>query len=234
SEIRLKNMGVTPGERANLKTIGDILPVDPAAMTALRKLIGRPFVYLAASTHAGEEALITKALEPALWGGDVLILAPRHPARADEIRLDIEALGLQVAQRSKAEKITSKTHVYLADTLGELGLFFSRANIIIMGGSFVEHIGGHNPLEAARFGKCVITGPDTTNWGSIYSELLHEDAAFRVRGPSELGFLLSQLRQNPAMVKAADRKALDVSRRDAKTLDKVWAALEPLLPPDAS
>jgi len=230
SEARLKQMGVTPGPRANLKMLGAPLPVDSKALSDLKKLIGKQFVYFAASTHHGEDSLIAKALEPALWGGDLLILAPRHPSRAGDIRLDLEAMGLKVAQRSKGEPITSQTHVYLADTLGELGLFFTIADITLMGGSFLEDIGGHNPLEAARLGKCVITGPDIGNWADIYADLLDADAAFRVKGTAELGFLLSQLRQHPQTVKAADKKALAVSKKEADTLDVVWAALEPLLP----
>ena len=230
SEERLKTMGVKPGSRANLKTIGAPLPVDAKALSELKKRIGRQFVYFAASTHYGEDTLVAKALEPALWGGDLLILAPRHPIRAAEIRLDLEALGLKVAQRSKDEPITSQTHIYLADTLGELGLFFSVANITLMAGSFLEDIGGHNPLEAARLGKCVITGPDISNWAGIYAELLEADAAYRVKGTAELGFLLSQLRQHPEAVRAADMRALDASRKEADTLDIVWTALEPLLP----
>ena len=231
SEDRLKAMGVTPGPRANLKTIGVPLPVESGALSDLKKRIGKQFVYFAASTHYGEDNIVAKTLEPALWGGDLLIIAPRHPIRAGEIRLDLEALGLKVAQRSKNEPITSQTHIYLADTLGELGLFFSVAGITLMGGSFLENIGGHNPLEAARLGKCVITGPDIGNWSGIYTDLLEADAAFRVKGTAELGFLLSQLRQHPEVVKAADKHALEVSLREAGTLDTVWAALEPLLPP---
>jgi len=230
SEDRLAAMGVTVGPRANLKTIGAPLPVDATALADLKKLIGKQFVYFAASTHYGEDSLIAKALEPALWGGDLLILAPRHPIRADDIRLDLEALGLKVAQRSKNEPVTSQTHIYLADTLGELGLFFSAADIILMGGSFLEDIGGHNPLEAARLGKCVITGPDISNWAGIYADLLDADAGFRVKGTTELGFLLSQLRQHPEVVKAADKRALEVSHKEADILDVVWEALEPLLP----
>ena len=102
-----------------------------------------------------------------------------------------------------------------------------------MGGSFLESIGGHNPLEAARLGKCVITGPDISNWAGIYADLLDAEGGFRVKGTAELGFLLSQLRQHPEVVKATDKRALEVSRRQADTLDVVWTALEPLLPPKA-
>jgi 3-deoxy-D-manno-octulosonic-acid transferase len=234
SEDRLKSMGVTVGPRANLKTLGAPLPVDTKALSELKKLVGKQFIYFAASTHYGEDSLIAKALEPALWGGDLLILAPRHPIRAAEIRLDLEAFGLKVAQRSKSEPVTSQTHIYLADTLGELGLFFSVAGITIMGGSFLEDIGGHNPLEAARLGKSVITGPDISNWSGIYADLLDAEGGFRVKGTAELGFLLSQLRQHPEAVKAADGKALKISRREADTLDVVWTALEPLLPAKTS
>jgi len=230
SEVRLRRMGVTVGPRANLKMLGAPLPVDSKALSDLKKLIGKPFVYFAASTHYGEDSLIAKTLEPALWGGDLLILAPRHPIRAGDIRLDLEAMGLKVAQRSKNEPVTSQTHIYLADTLGELGLFFSVAGVTLMGGSFLEDIGGHNPLEAARLGKCVITGPDIGNWAGIYADLLDADAGFRVKGVTELGFLLSQLRQHPEAVKAANGKALEVSRKEADTLDVVWDALAPLLP----
>ncbi len=230
SEERLEAMGAMLGPRANLKTVGAALPVDPVALSELKKLVGKQFTYLAASTHYGEDGLIAKTLEPALWGGDLLILAPRHPIRAAEIRLDLEAMGLKVAQRSKTEKITAKTHVYLADTLGELGIFFSLAGITIMGGSFLENIGGHNPLEAARLGKAVITGPDISNWSGIYADLLDDDAGFRVQGPTELGFLLSQLRQHPEVVRTANEKAHIVSKREANTLDTVWVALSPLLP----
>ncbi len=232
SEDRLRDMGpnVKLGPRTNLKLLGTPLPVDAAALKSLKKLIGKPFVYLAASTHYGEDTLIAKALEPALWGGDLLILVPRHPIKAGEIRLDLEAAGYKIAQRSLSEPITDGTQIYLADTLGELGLFFSIAHITIMGGSFLDGIGGHNPLEPARQGKSVITGPDIGNWSGIFSNLLAEDAAFRVLGPTELGFLVGQLRKHPEAVKQADQRALAISQRGAETLETVMTALSGLLP----
>ncbi len=177
SEDRLRTMGlnVKLGPRANLKVLGTALPVDAIALKALKKAIGKQFVYLAASTHYGEDTLIAKALEPALWGGDLLILVPRHPIKAGEIRLDLEAAGYKVAQRSLSDPIKDTTQIYLADTLAE-------------------------------------------------------DAAFKVLGPTELGFMVSQLRKHPEAVKQADQKALAISQRGAGTLETVMTALSSLLP----
>lgn len=234
SEGRLRAMGdsVTArlGARANLKTIGKALPVKATDLDTLRAATTGRYVFLAASTHEGEEVIISKSLESFLIAGDLLIIVPRHPARADDIRLDLQAIGFRPAQRTNGDKITEDTQIYLADTLGELGLFFTRADLTIMGGSFMQGIGGHNPLEPARVGKCVVTGPDIGNWEGIFADLLQDGAAFRVQGPEELKFLIGQLRQNPQAVTEADRRAFAVSQREAGTLDTIWQALEPLLP----
>ncbi len=230
SDERLKAMGVVTAPIANLKTVGAPLNVDHEVLAALDAIVGERRVLLAASTHHGEDALIAHALEPYVRDGDLLILVPRHPQKAEDIRIDIEALGLHVARRSLKEPLTGTTQVYMADTLGELGLFFSLADIVVMGGSFQSGVGGHNPLEPARLGKSVITGPDLFNWQAVFNELIEAGAAFRVDSASDLGFLVGELRQKPDAIAIADRQALEVSCREAGTLDRVWAALAPLLP----
>ena len=230
SDDRLKAMGVATGPQANLKTLGAPLTVDAEALAALKALTEGRRVIVAASTHYGEDSLIARTLEPWIRDGDLLVLVPRHPIKASEIRLDLEALGLHVAQRSQKEAISELIHVYLADTLGELGLFFSLADLVVMGGSFLTGIGGHNPLEAARLGKAVITGPDIGNWEGIFTSLVSAGGAWEVTGPRELAFLVEQLRTAPAAVRAADMAALSVSKEEADTLDRVWRALEPLCP----
>jgi 3-deoxy-D-manno-octulosonic-acid transferase len=230
SDKRLVDMGVVTAPTANLKTLGAALNVDETALAALDARVGERRVLLAASTHYGEDALIAHALEPYIREGDLLILVPRHPVKAPDIRIDIESLGLHVAQRSLNEPLTAGVQVYLADTLGELGLFFSLADIVIMGGSFQNGVGGHNPLEPARLGKSVITGPDIFNWQGIFDDLIDAGAAFRVESGSDLTFLVDELRRRPEAITVADRAALEVSRREADTLDRVWRLLEPMLP----
>jgi len=229
SEARLQAMGVTTSPRANLKTLGAALPVDAEKRHELKAMIGGRFVWLAASTHPGEDELVAAALKPGLMGGDLLVLAPRHPVRAGLLRAAIEAMGLRVAQRSRDEPVTESVQVYLADTLGELGTLFSLSGLVIMGGSFSEGIGGHNPLEAARSGRCVITGPDIANWQSIYHELAHEQAVF-ITTPETLPGRLRQLRHHPEQVHEADGRALAFSRREDGALDTVMAMLTPRLP----
>lgn len=227
---RLRAMKAMVGAQVNLKTLGAPLSVDEAALAALKALTGGRTVIVAASTHYGEDNIIAKSLESQIRDRDLLVLVPRHPIKAAEIRLDIEALGMHVARRSTKDPLTPQTQVYLADTLGELGLFFSLADIVIMGGSFLPGIGGHNPLEAARLGKSVITGPGIGNWESIFAELIESGAGWQVAGPSELAFLTGELRMAPQALTLADSLAREISRKEAGTLDRAWQALLPFLP----
>lgn len=242
SDQRLRDMLGAEAEQmgplANLKTIGAPLPDDAQKREALEALFAGRTVILAASTHPTEEAYIATALEDILrQTGALLIIAPRHPVRAEAIRLDLEALGFRVAQRSKLgsklDSPSAETHIYLADTLGELGVFFRLADMVIMAGSFSEKIGGHNPLEAARLGKAVITGPDLYNWDAVYQQMFDAGAAFRVSGRQELSFLAQGLIDNPAALLDAHRIAQALAQREAGTLDTVMAHLKPFLPGNA-
>ncbi|MEL7544348.1 MAG: glycosyltransferase, partial [Pseudomonadota bacterium] len=138
-------------------------------------------VVAAVSTHPGEERIIAAAHRLAAKGRpDLLtILAPRHPERGDEIRAQLEADGYVIVQRSKDESVTPEIEVYLADTLGELPLWFDVAKAAILGGSLVPH-GGQNPLEALRQSVPVITGPHVHNFEEIYETLVQGTAVSRL------------------------------------------------------
>ncbi|MFT4089867.1 MAG: 3-deoxy-D-manno-octulosonic acid transferase [Asticcacaulis sp.] len=219
------------GPQANLKSLGTPLSDNAAERGVLKTQIGDRPVVLAASTHPTEENLIAHALTSVLKQTDaLLIIVPRHPARASDIRLDLEALGFAVAQRSKNEPLTQQTGIYLADTLGELGVFFRLADLVIMGGSFGHGVGGHNPLEAARLGKAVVTGPDLSNWEGVFRDMFEAGCAFKVANGDELGFVVQTLLASPQSIIDANARALRLAETDTDTLDLVWQHMAPFLP----
>ena len=155
----------------NLKLEAGLPDPAPEVLAQIKTAIGERPVFVAASTHAGEEALIAAALsELKARHRDVLmILAPRHPERADEIADILTQAGHGVARRSCGELPTPDSSVYLADTLGEMALWYAAAPVALICGSFIAAIGGHNPIEATRAGASVITGPHVDSFADISS-----------------------------------------------------------------
>ncbi len=157
------------------------LPCDEAERDQIAlQLKARP-VWLMASSHAGEEEVAVAAHEVALGSSHrlLLIVAPRHPERGDEIVAMTRARGLVTAQRSKGDTIREDTQVLVADTLGEMGLWYRLAPISMVGGSLVE-IGGHNPFEPAALGSAILHGPHVANFKDIYDRLSQAGAAWQV------------------------------------------------------
>jgi len=224
TEARLRRLGATPGPRLNLKRVGDTLPADAHELDGLRATLPRRKVVLAASTHPGEEALIAEAFRAAApnLGEAVLIVVPRHPDRGPRLA---EELG--ATRRGAGDAPTSAVHV--ADTLGELGLFFRLADIVIMGGSFVPGVGGHNPLEPARIGRPILTGPHAFNAADVYAELFAEAAAIEAADGAALARHIRGLLDNPAIARRMGEAALAYANRQG-TLDQAMALLDPLLP----
>ena len=163
------------------------LPHDEAERTALARALDGRQLWLAASTHPGEEEIVAAAHAearrtiPTL----VLILAPRHPDRGDAVAAMLRERGLAVAQRSKGEAIDADTEVYLADTLGEMGLWYRVAPVSFVGGSLVA-VGGHNPFEPALLGSAILHGPFVRSFADPYARLADAGAAIRVRNEGEL------------------------------------------------
>ena len=181
-------------EAGNLKYDAAPLPVDSKLFEELARVSdGRP-VFIAASTHANEESFVAEAhmIAAQQFPQLLTILVPRHPARGDAIAADLRMRGLTLAQRSKSEPITPHTQIYLADTMGELGTFYARADVVFMGGSLVAH-GGQNPLEAARFGKAMLTGPYTHNFASVMTQFAAASAIRVVQHKTELAEALLTL-----------------------------------------
>jgi 3-deoxy-D-manno-octulosonic-acid transferase len=233
---KLKDLGAQVAGELDLKQAAAPLPHDEAELQALKdELSGRPVV-VAASTHPGEEEQMVAALRALPHPRPLLVLAPRHPARGRDLAELLRAQGLKLSRRSIGERIAGDTEIYLADTLGELGLLFRLAQAVVMGGSFGEGVGGHNPLEPARLGLPVVTGPDVANFNDTYAGLLHAHAALMTPHQAALNAALADLLANPerAAQMGARAKAHAQSRHDAAKA--ALAALEPLLPkaPDST
>jgi len=163
------------------------LPYDEAERVRIAKsFAGRP-VWLAASTHPGEEEIALAAHVRARRALPMLalILAPRHPGRGDALAETLRGRGFSVAQRSKGEAIAADTDVYVADTLGEMGLWYRIASVSFVGGSLVD-VGGHNPFEPALLGSAIIHGPHVRNFIDGYRRLAQADAAVLVRAEAGL------------------------------------------------
>lgn len=221
TETRLRRLGAAPGPRLNLKLVGRALPADDAELGRLRAALGNRKVVLAASTHPGEEPLIASAVRGSAPDA-VLIIAPRHPERGPEIA---EMLGGGLRSRGEAP-----THLYIADTLGELGLFFRLADVVVMGGGFVPGIGGHNPLEPARIGRPILTGRFAFNAADVYAEMFAEACAIEAADGEALARHVAGLLANPMIARRMSEAALAYADRQGAALDEALGLLEPLLP----
>ena len=205
----------------NLKDAAPPLPADDGELSRLQAAIGRRPCWVAASTHAGEEAAVAdaaravKAAHP-----DVLtIVAPRHPGRADEVARTLSARGLALGRRSEGLP-DAATEVLIVDTIGELGLCYRVADIAFIGGSLVPH-GGHNAAEAARLGCAVLHGPDMTNFEALAATLRRADAAIEVSDADQLGRSVGALLGDPGRRRRLARRAAQAAAPAAGAIDRI-------------
>ncbi len=172
---------------ANLKAGAELLPVAAAALTDTQRRIGGRPCWVAASTHDGEEieAIRVHVQLRTRYPGLLTIIAPRHTVRGIAVEQLARGVGLDTALRSAGQMIGPATECYIADTMGELGLWYRLCPVAFLGGSLVPH-GGHNPLEAARLGCAVVVGPHTGNFATLTRELEQNGALRRVAAAGEL------------------------------------------------
>jgi 3-deoxy-D-manno-octulosonic-acid transferase len=228
---RLRQLGAaTAASVGDLKAAAAPLAADPESLAALRHAAGARPVWLAASTHAGEEEAAAAAhrLIAADHPGLLTIIAPRHPARGNAIADMLARGGLSVARRSAGDTISDQTDIYVADTLGELGLFFSLAGIAFIGGSLTRK-GGHNPFEAARLDCAILHGPDTANCAAMADALDAAGAALTVADPAGLAEAVSRLLDNPGERKVRAKRAARIAAAGGGILDAVLARCAPWL-----
>lgn len=220
----------------NVITTGNLkldVPAPPADFAKLERLLavtrGRPII-MAASTHPGEEEILLEAHRKlaGFFPSLLSVIVPRHPDRGESIAYTVTASGLHVGLRSREELPTATTDVYVADTMGELGLFYRLAPVVFMGGSLVER-GGQNPIEAVKLGASIVHGPHVFNFTDVYEALDRAGGARRADTQSGLVKQLGQLLADPAARESSVAASERVVEQLGGALDRTLAALEPYL-----
>lgn len=214
----------------NLKFDAADPAVDDDQLARLEAEIGERPVWLAALTHSGEEDIALDVHEtlrrdvPDL----LLVLVPRHPARADDVAGLVTERQFGLARRSLGEPISRSTDVYLGDTLGEMGLYYRLAPVTFLGGSFTD-AGGHNPVEAALSGSALVTGPRVSNARAVYKDFWISNAAGKAETPEDLGVRVSRLLSEPAKAQRQAGRARTLVEAGRGALDKSLDYLAPYL-----
>ena len=228
---RFRDLGVASSLAAgNLKFDVDPQPADPAAVAALAAEIGARPVWIAASTHPGEDEMVIAAHRQltASFPDILTLLVPRHPERGDAIAALLAQNALAFSRRSKGEPVPAGPSVYLADTIGEMGLFYRQARVAFLGGSLVPH-GGHNPIEPAQLGAAIVTGPHVHNFRDVYTEFDRAAAIAKVDDASGLAKEVGRLLQNQSDTDALIARAATIVDAGRGGIERTFEALRPLL-----
>jgi len=224
-------LGARPVKRiSNLKYASHPLPCDEQELCELQERIGSRPLWLMASTHRGEEEMAIVAHKALVESRSniVSVIVPRHAVRGEEIARLLTAVGIKFARRSKGEIISDQTQVYLADTMGELGLFYRLCPVVVLGGSFV-HVGGHNPIEPAQLGAAIIIGPHMFNFTEITQEFLRAQAAIQLKHDNEIAFNVDRLLSDVNEREHRARAARYLADQKRYVLDQIVMELDPLL-----
>ena len=209
-----------------LKEGSSALPFNEAEREDLAEAIGRRGTWLAASTHPSEEDFVAEAHGEILKRAPrmLLIMAPRHPERGPAIARLLRDNGWRVALRSADDPLLPDTEIYVADTLGEMGLWYRIAPISLVCGSLMP-IGGHNPFEPAALGSAILHGPHVANFRDIYERLTAADAAIQVRDPVEITAAVTRLLA-PDRTATMAHAAWEVCSSGAQVTDRALEMIE--------
>ena len=205
----------------NLKFAVPALPVDEGELAGLLAELGERPRWLAASTHAGEEALAARVHQALGIPDLVTLIVPRHPDRGAEIAAEVKG-----SLRSRGEPIRD---IYIADTMGELGLFYRAAPLVFVGKSLIGE-GGQNPLEPARLGASVLFGPHMGNFADIAHRMQEAGAAIQVATEGDLVAALHRRLAEPALIAAEGDRAKQFASAEDGVLAAVIEIIGPWLP----
>ncbi len=228
---KFKNLGVSQVESAgNIKYDAPALTADPKITGDILAKMGDRRLWLAASTHGGEEAIAAdvhlglKETFPEL----LTMIAPRHPDRRDAVLDMLKKKKLTVSCRSKEQIILPETDIYLIDTLGELGIFYRLTGVVFMGGSMVP-VGGHNPIEPAFLDCAILCGPHMHNFKTVVKDLTSGGGMMSVTTVAELIERVGELLRDHDRQEEIARKAHEVVESHAGVSEHVLNALAPKL-----
>lgn len=232
---RFQSLGFTGRAVAtdNLKYSAMLLPFDEAALDALRSATDGRALWVFASTHKGEESLAARvhAALTARFPNLLTVIVPRHPERREEIAQSLRDCGLALRFRGERNEKPQKTdELYIADTLGELGLFYRLCPIACIGRSFSDDGGGgHNPLEAAQLHCAVLHGPNVQNLQPIYDEMDAAGAAVRVENETAFAEILAGLLSDNVRLRQQQHAGAAFAQGKADVIGRVMAEVAPIL-----
>ena len=206
----------------NLKYAGFNPPVDKEKKADILAQIGQRPTWGVISTHNDEEAQIGKKIAKikAQIPNLLTIVTPRHPQRGNDIQQQLNALGLKTALRTKQEKIMPETDVYIADTIGEVGIWYDITPIVFIGGSLIPH-GGQNFIEPCRFHDAVLVGPFMHNFTDAMNRAKKANAVIQVKNTEQLSKEVLKLLQDKEYLQTYQEKAYEWATSEAKVLDGI-------------
>jgi 3-deoxy-D-manno-octulosonic-acid transferase len=215
----------------SLKADAPPLSCDPAALETLTQEIGGRPLLIAAQTHPGEDETVLPAHDilRARFPDLLTIIVPRHVERGADIAM--LAGPRKTARRSLGEPVTAETEIYVADTMGELGLFYRLASFCFIGGTLVP-MGGHNPLEPALLNCAILCGPHRANAARAYEAILSAQGFGLVQSAANIAREAARLIGNPAMARAAGEAAARGAATQAGAVSRTIAVLDNLLRPE--
>lgn len=214
----------------NLKFDTQPPPVDPVQLTELTGRIGARPVWAAVSTHQGEAEIIAAAhlALRSRFPSLLTIIAPRHPQRGDAVAQMLGRKGLRAARRSRAETVTADTEIYVADTLGEIGLIYRVSALAFIGRSLAAK-GGQNPIEAAKLGCAILHGPHVSSFREVYAALDAGEGAFAVEDRKSLIDAVAWLLSDAHALRRAARNAAHITEEHSGATVRVMQAIAPYL-----
>ena len=224
---RLADLGASEVRTiGNLKFDAPAPPADRRELAALSGLVSGRQVWIAASTHAGEERVAAEAHRSVAehFPDALTIIAPRHPNRGGEIEEELKALGFKTALRSRGERPGPKVAIYICDTIGELGVFYRLAGVVFLGRSIVGR-GGQNPIEPAKLASAILHGPSVGNFRDVYAGLDASGGAAETCDAEDLASQLIGLFGDPGRLRAMARAAAETVERQSGAADRAMAAL---------